>query len=66
MLKVKRIFTDFMTNGASTVDSPYRTGQTNGNKGTLIVHSQQRVSFLTVELNGNFNYFGVHLKLLGN
>ncbi|XP_012278125.1 uncharacterized protein LOC105698441 isoform X4 [Orussus abietinus] len=32
---------DYMTNG-STVDSPYRTGQTNGNKGTLIVHSQQR------------------------
>ncbi|KAK0173962.1 hypothetical protein PV328_007093 [Microctonus aethiopoides] len=32
---------DYLTNG-STVDSPYRTGQTNGNKGTLIVHSQQR------------------------
>ncbi|XP_063991248.1 uncharacterized protein LOC135169830 isoform X5 [Diachasmimorpha longicaudata] len=32
---------DYLTNGA-TIDSPYRTGQTNGNKGTLIVHSQQR------------------------
>ncbi|XP_034944691.1 uncharacterized protein [Chelonus insularis] len=32
---------DYLTNG-TTVDSPYRTGQTNGNKGTLIVHSQQR------------------------
>lgn len=26
------------------MDSPYRTGQSNGNKGTLIVHSQQRVN----------------------
>ncbi|XP_033210287.1 uncharacterized protein LOC117168704 isoform X3 [Belonocnema kinseyi] len=32
---------DFLTNG-NTMDSPYRSGQTNGNKGTLIVHSQQR------------------------
>ncbi|XP_044017304.1 uncharacterized protein LOC122858454 isoform X4 [Aphidius gifuensis] len=32
---------DYLTNG-STIDSPYRTGQINGNKGTLIVHSQQR------------------------
>ncbi|XP_015112205.1 uncharacterized protein LOC107037902 isoform X3 [Diachasma alloeum] len=32
---------DYLTNG-TTVDSPYRTGQSNGNKGTLIVHSQQR------------------------
>ncbi|KAK9298897.1 hypothetical protein QLX08_007934 [Tetragonisca angustula] len=32
---------DYLTNG-NVVDSPYRTGQTNGNKGTLIVHSQQR------------------------
>ncbi|XP_014204637.1 uncharacterized protein LOC106636670 isoform X2 [Copidosoma floridanum] len=32
---------DFLTNGTS-MDSPYRSGQTNGNKGTLIVHSQQR------------------------
>ncbi|XP_025162922.1 uncharacterized protein LOC105190079 isoform X3 [Harpegnathos saltator] len=31
---------DYLTNG--NVDSPYKTGQTNGNKGTLIVHSQQR------------------------
>ncbi|KAI4488870.1 hypothetical protein M0804_004368 [Polistes exclamans] len=30
----------YLTNG--NVDSPYRSGQTNGNKGTLIVHSQQR------------------------
>ncbi|XP_043280643.1 uncharacterized protein [Venturia canescens] len=34
---------DFLTNG-NTEESPYRTGQTNGNKGTLIVHSQQRQS----------------------
>ncbi|XP_058796854.1 uncharacterized protein LOC131667450 isoform X2 [Phymastichus coffea] len=33
---------DFMTNGTSAINSPYRTGQSNGNKGTLIVHSQQR------------------------
>ncbi|KZC11822.1 C2 domain-containing protein 2 [Dufourea novaeangliae] len=32
---------DYLTNG-NAVDSPYRTGQSNGNKGTLIVHSQQR------------------------
>lgn len=32
---------DYLTNG-NVVDSPYRTGQSNGNKGTLIVHSQQR------------------------
>ncbi|XP_057324078.1 uncharacterized protein LOC130666812 isoform X2 [Microplitis mediator] len=32
---------DFLTNG-TTGESPYRTGQSNGNKGTLIVHSQQR------------------------
>jgi len=32
-----------LTNG-NVVDSPYKSGQTNGNKGTLIVHSQQRVS----------------------
>ncbi|XP_015608606.1 uncharacterized protein LOC107274231 isoform X3 [Cephus cinctus] len=32
---------DYMMNG-NNVDSPYRTGQMNGNKGTLIVHSQQR------------------------
>ncbi|XP_032685086.1 uncharacterized protein LOC116850659 isoform X7 [Odontomachus brunneus] len=31
---------DYLTNG--NVDSPFKTGQTNGNKGTLIVHSQQR------------------------
>lgn len=31
----------YLTNG-NVVDSPYRSGQTNGNKGTLIVHSQQR------------------------
>ncbi|XP_076680126.1 uncharacterized protein LOC143375170 isoform X3 [Andrena cerasifolii] len=34
---------DYLMNG-NVVDSPYRTGQTNGNKGTLIVHSQQRVA----------------------
>ncbi|XP_053987071.1 uncharacterized protein LOC128892544 isoform X3 [Hylaeus anthracinus] len=34
---------DYLTNG-NVVDSPYRTGQSNGNKGTLIVHSQQRVA----------------------
>ncbi|XP_043260559.1 uncharacterized protein LOC122402095 isoform X2 [Colletes gigas] len=34
---------DYLTNG-NVVDSPYRTGHTNGNKGTLIVHSQQRQS----------------------
>lgn len=34
---------DYLTNGNSTVDSPYRSGQSNGNKGTLIVHSQQRL-----------------------
>ncbi|XP_066594986.1 uncharacterized protein [Prorops nasuta] len=34
---------DFLTNG-NVVDSPYRSGQINGNKGTLIVHSQQRQS----------------------
>ncbi|XP_017767273.1 PREDICTED: uncharacterized protein LOC108555903 isoform X4 [Eufriesea mexicana] len=34
---------DYLTNG-NVVDSPYRTGQSNGNKGTLIVHSQQRQS----------------------
>ncbi|KAL6259427.1 hypothetical protein P5V15_009349 [Pogonomyrmex californicus] len=34
---------DYLTNGnVTTVDSPYKSGQTNGNKGTLIVHSQQR------------------------
>ncbi|KAK2586822.1 hypothetical protein KPH14_011842 [Odynerus spinipes] len=33
----------YLTNG-NVVDSPYRSGQTNGNKGTLIVHSQQRVA----------------------
>ncbi|CAG5101209.1 Protein of unknown function [Cotesia congregata] len=33
---------DFLTNG-TTGESPYRTGQSNGNKGTLIVHSQQRL-----------------------
>uniref|UniRef100_A0ABD2W6J6 C2 domain-containing protein n=1 Tax=Trichogramma kaykai TaxID=54128 RepID=A0ABD2W6J6_9HYME len=33
---------DFMTNGSTMDDSPYRTGHSNGNKGTLIVHSQQR------------------------
>ncbi|XP_029041924.2 uncharacterized protein LOC114875616 isoform X2 [Osmia bicornis bicornis] len=32
---------DYLTNG-NAVESPYRTGQSNGNKGTLIVHSQQR------------------------
>ncbi|XP_067208276.1 uncharacterized protein [Linepithema humile] len=32
---------DYLTNG-NVVDSPYKSGQTNGNKGTLIVHSQQR------------------------
>ncbi|XP_018045354.1 PREDICTED: uncharacterized protein LOC108685184 isoform X4 [Atta colombica] len=32
---------DYLTNG-NIVDSPYKSGQTNGNKGTLIVHSQQR------------------------
>ncbi|XP_076241986.1 uncharacterized protein LOC143183984 isoform X5 [Calliopsis andreniformis] len=37
----KTEFADFLANG-NVVDSPYRTGQTNGNKGTLIVHSQQR------------------------
>lgn len=42
---------DYLTNG-STIDSPYRTGQTNGNKGTLIVHSQQRVRiFFFIYLN---------------
>ncbi|KAJ8681313.1 hypothetical protein QAD02_017100 [Eretmocerus hayati] len=45
---------DFLSNGGSMVESPYRTGQTNGNKGTLIVHSQQRLSereILKVTLN---------------
>ncbi|XP_046425648.1 uncharacterized protein LOC124182418 isoform X2 [Neodiprion fabricii] len=32
---------DYLSNG-NGLDSPYRTGQFNGNKGTLIVHSQQR------------------------
>ncbi|KAL6442081.1 hypothetical protein ACFW04_002418 [Cataglyphis niger] len=32
---------DYLTNG-NVVDAPYKSGQTNGNKGTLIVHSQQR------------------------
>ncbi|XP_036147983.1 uncharacterized protein LOC105836218 isoform X5 [Monomorium pharaonis] len=32
---------DYLTNG-NVGDSPYKSGQTNGNKGTLIVHSQQR------------------------
>ncbi|KAG7209895.1 hypothetical protein KM043_011496 [Ampulex compressa] len=32
---------DYLTNG-NVVDSPYRSGQANGNKGTLIVHSHQR------------------------
>ncbi|XP_011689259.1 PREDICTED: uncharacterized protein LOC105450868 isoform X2 [Wasmannia auropunctata] len=32
---------DYLTNG-NVVDSPYKSGQTNSNKGTLIVHSQQR------------------------
>ncbi|XP_072760890.1 uncharacterized protein [Anoplolepis gracilipes] len=32
---------DYLTNG-NVVDAPYKSGQTNGNKETLIVHSQQR------------------------
>ncbi|XP_008208053.1 uncharacterized protein LOC100118588 isoform X5 [Nasonia vitripennis] len=47
---------DFLTNGSSAVDSPYRSGQTNGNKGTLIVHSQQRQAqrqVVKVTLNEN-------------
>lgn len=35
---------DYLMNG-TTIDSPLRTGQANGNKGTLIVHSHSRVRF---------------------
>ncbi|XP_032685080.1 uncharacterized protein LOC116850659 isoform X2 [Odontomachus brunneus] len=47
---------DYLTNG--NVDSPFKTGQTNGNKGTLIVHSQQRPERQVVKValteNGNW------------
>ncbi|XP_026824984.1 uncharacterized protein LOC105285796 isoform X2 [Ooceraea biroi] len=50
---------DYLTNG-NVVDSPYKSGQTNGNKGTLIVHSQQRqperqVVKVTLAQNGNWH-----------
>ncbi|XP_077260262.1 uncharacterized protein LOC143896333 isoform X2 [Temnothorax americanus] len=49
---------DYLTNG-NVVDSPYKSGQTNGNKGTLIVHSQQRqperqIVKVTLMENGNW------------
>ncbi|XP_051166433.1 uncharacterized protein LOC127284799 isoform X4 [Leptopilina boulardi] len=49
---------DFLTNG-NAMESPYRSGQTNGNKGTLIVHSQQRqperhVVKVTLNENGSW------------
>ncbi|XP_011869550.1 PREDICTED: uncharacterized protein LOC105562960 isoform X3 [Vollenhovia emeryi] len=49
---------DYLTNG-NVVDSPYKSGQTNGNKGTLIVHSQQRqperqIVKVTLTENGNW------------
>jgi len=50
----KNIFADYLTNG-NVVDAPYKSGQTNGNKGTLIVHSQ-RVSFLS----DYYAYFLLH------
>ncbi|XP_036147980.1 uncharacterized protein LOC105836218 isoform X2 [Monomorium pharaonis] len=49
---------DYLTNG-NVGDSPYKSGQTNGNKGTLIVHSQQRQSerqIVKVALTENGNW----------
>ncbi|XP_029175085.1 uncharacterized protein LOC114943597 isoform X2 [Nylanderia fulva] len=49
---------DYLTNG-NVVDAPYKSGQTNGNKGTLIVHSHQRqlerqVVKVALTQNGNW------------
>lgn len=39
------------------MDSPYRTGQSNGNKGTLIVHSQQRVRSMNLHVECNYETY---------
>ncbi|XP_011266550.2 uncharacterized protein LOC105257550 isoform X5 [Camponotus floridanus] len=48
---------DYLTNG-NVVDAPYKSGQTNGNKGTLIVHSQRQLERQIVKValtqNGNW------------
>ncbi|XP_072760884.1 uncharacterized protein [Anoplolepis gracilipes] len=44
---------DYLTNG-NVVDAPYKSGQTNGNKETLIVHSQQRQLERQIVKSGNW------------
>ncbi|KAL0129619.1 hypothetical protein PUN28_001707 [Cardiocondyla obscurior] len=55
---------DYLTNG-NVLDSPYKSGHTNGNKGTLIVHSQQRQperQIVKVTLTGNGNWQEISLE----